>query len=78
MNKLRILWFWTRSFVLLAKLTLKGKDWHRIYVDLHMEDEPNGRTKRRQLIAHKTCDGLEIYWQESPPFGNVGGENVAQ
>lgn len=64
MQKLKIVWFWMVAFTIIIKETLKGNDWHMVYVDFHYGDKPDGRPIRKQLIAKRTVSGFNIGWQD--------------
>ena len=65
MNKIRIIWFWIVAFSVIIWNVIKGNQWNLVYVDFHFGDDfKTGKTIRKQLIAKKTTDSLDIYWQD--------------
>ena len=62
--KIRMVWFCTVAFSVMLWNTINGREWHMIYADFHVGDDEDGRPRRKQLIARRTCGGAEIYWQD--------------
>ena len=63
MQKLKIIKFWCIAFFYILWNVIKGYQWNMVYVDFHI-DEGEVRPIRKQLIAKRTVDGLNIYWQD--------------
>lgn len=63
-QRLRMVWFWIVAFRIIIWNTLKGNSWHLIQGDFHLGDSEDGSPIRKNLIAKRSCNGLEIYWQD--------------
>jgi hypothetical protein len=68
MRKLNELKFWIVAFCYIVFNTMRNRNWNMIYVDFDNGEYPDGRIKRKQLIAKKTCGGLELSWQDLSKF----------
>jgi hypothetical protein len=64
MHRLKEIWFWIVAFSCIIWNTIIGKNWNMIYVDFDNGTYLDGRIKRKQLIAKKTCKGMELFWQD--------------
>jgi len=64
MNKLKVIWFFTVSFIIIIWNVIKGNEWHMGYFDFHYGDDENGTPIRKQLIAMKQHGSFNIYWQD--------------
>ena len=64
MIKFKLLKFWIIAFITIIYQTIKGNEWHMIYVDFHYGDDEKGRPIRKQLIARRTSSGLDLHWQD--------------
>lgn len=62
-NKFRIMWFWCVAFGVIIWNTIRGRHWHSIRVDFHWKDDGD-KTIRKQLIARRSTQGLDIFWQD--------------
>ena len=75
MERLRTFVFWLKVLGHITYLTIRNRHWHMIYVDFHMEDNPDGSTDRKQFIAKKEYGRMACYWQVidrptmTPPVG---------
>ena len=82
MRVFKMLKFWCVAFAVAIYHTLRNRNWHMIMIDFEVgekmidfEGEPFPRPLRKQLIARRSCNSLDIYWQDfSKLFDGVGDE----
>ena len=72
-TKLKICWFWIVACSNAIRLTLKGHEWHMMFMDLHCGTSEDGRPKRVQLRAMRTVNGLKVSRVESDVGMSQGG-----
>lgn len=64
LTRFKVFKFWIIAFSVIMWNVLKGNHWNMAYIDFHLGDDTNGNPIRKQLVARRSCNSLDIYWQE--------------
>jgi len=70
------LWFWIVAFFVLVKHTLRGNNWHMIYVDFEAGKDAEGKVKRERLIAMKRLGQLVVERQKLWESNQAEGDSL--
>ena len=72
---MKIVIFWVVSFFVIIWNTFRKRHWNMAYFDFDFGYDKNGRIKRKQLISRRTCNGMELFWQDFSRYKESGPLN---
>jgi len=60
---IKIIFFWIVAFSTIIFHTMKNKNWHIVCADFEVGTKHDGFPVRKKLIARRSFNSLDLYWQ---------------